>query len=79
MGADKEDFQQAIEDENVLISQIIKMDFDIGVLMNLYLLLSQKKKKLSLAFTANKVQGQNSPTKLSLTQDPPIGDLTSHS
>lgn len=44
MGADKEDFQQAIEDENVLISQIIKMGFDIGVLMNLYLLLSQKKK-----------------------------------
>lgn len=48
MGADKEDFQQAIEDENVLISQIIKMDFDIGVLMNLYLLLSQKKKKNSV-------------------------------
>lgn len=48
MGADKEDFQQAIEDENVLISQIIKMGFDIGVLMNLYLLLSQKKKKTSV-------------------------------
>lgn len=27
MGADKEDFQQAVEDENVLISQIIKMGF----------------------------------------------------
>lgn len=27
MGADKEDFQQAIEDEKVLISQIIKMGF----------------------------------------------------
>lgn len=48
MGADKEDFQQAIEDENVLISQIIKMGFDIGVLMNLYLLLSQKKKNTSV-------------------------------
>lgn len=48
MGADKEDFQQAIEDENVLISQIIKMGFDIGVLMNLYLLLSQKKKNNSV-------------------------------
>lgn len=76
MGADKEDFQQAVEDENVLISQIIKMGFDIRLLMNLYPLLSPKKR--SLAFTATKVQGQNSPTKLSLTQDPPIGDLTSH-
>lgn len=27
MGADKEDFQQAVEDENVLLSQIIKMGF----------------------------------------------------
>lgn len=60
MGADKEDFQQAIEDENVLISQIIKMGFDIGVLMNLYLLLSQKKK------TQFSIYSQQSPgTKFS--------------
>lgn len=57
MGADKEDFQQAIEDENVLISQIIKMGFDIGVLMNLYLLLSQKKKKTQFSIYSQQSPG----------------------
>lgn len=47
--------------------------------MNLYLLLSQKKNQPQFSIYSQQSAGQNSPTKLSLTQDPPIGDLTSHS
>lgn len=45
MGADKEDFQQVIEDENVLISQIIKMGFWFRSFDEVISTIKSKKKK----------------------------------